>query len=251
MRKIESLKDWHKNFFKFSFYNPATKATLEKAPMEVRFLLRHLKLKKGDKILDLCSGPGRHALLLARKGYSLTAYDFSADYLREAAKRARKMKVNLRTVRGDMRKLKFKNEFSAVINLFTSFGYFTKISEDLKVLNGINKALKKGGLLLMDLLNADFILKSFHPKNWLFTEKKWLLEERKLFRDGIISTWILISKRGQARKKTFFIRLYNRAKLSLMLKKAGFKPLRFWGDFRGSHLSPRSNRLIVLAQKIK
>ena len=59
-------REWHKNLFKNSFYNPASPAAVAKAPLEAAFALKRLRLKKGAKLLDLCCGPGRHAILLAK-----------------------------------------------------------------------------------------------------------------------------------------------------------------------------------------
>ena len=129
--------EWHKSFFKNSFYNPASPAAVEKAAMEAAFVLKQLKLGKGAALLDLCCGPGRHAVEFARKGLAVTGYDFSEEYLREAAARAKKKKVKLRLVRGDMRRLKFNGEFDAAVNLFTSFGYFQKFSDDMRTLRGV------------------------------------------------------------------------------------------------------------------
>ena len=144
--------EWHKDFFKNSFYNPASKISIQRAPSEVSFILKQMKLKKKSAILDLCCGPARHSLVLVKKGFSVTGYDFSKEYLKEAQEKAKKLKLNINLVCGDMRKLKFKNEFDAALNLFTSFGYFQKFSDDMKVLKGVNKALKPKGLFLIDII---------------------------------------------------------------------------------------------------
>ncbi|MEK7722492.1 MAG: class I SAM-dependent methyltransferase [Elusimicrobiota bacterium] len=245
-------REWHKEFFKNSFYNPASPAAVEKAPMEAGFVLKRLKLKKGAALLDLCCGPGRHAVEFAEKGLAVTGYDFSGEYLEEAATRAKKKKVSLRLVRGDMRRLKFSGKFDAAVNLFTSFGYFRKFSDDIKTLKGVAKALKPGGLFLMDVINGDFVRKNFHPRHWHDLDCYYLLEERELTGDGIFNSWTTIYKKdGKIRKKSFFYRLYNRKMISAALKKAGLTPLKFWGSFRGLPLTARTNRLIVLARKNK
>ena len=243
--------EWHKDFFKNSFYNPASPEAIERAPFEIRFILRQFKLPKKAKILDLCCGPARHSLLLAKKGFSVTGYDFSKEYLKEAKSKAKKSKIDINLVRGDMRKLKFKNEFDAALNLFTSFGYFQKFSDDMKVLKGINKALKPNGLFLMDIINGDYVKKNFKNTDWIEIKKSsFLLQEHEFTKDkkGINNRWIKISK-NQCLEKRFFTRLYTKKTLSAALKKAGFKPLKFWGGFKGEKLSIKNNRLIVLAQK--
>lgn len=247
---MKAQRDWHKSFFRNSFYNPASEAAVAMAPAEAAFILKRLNLKKGSALLDLCCGPGRHAVEFAKKGLAVTAYDFSGEYLLEAAARAKKKKVPLRLLRGDMRELKFKGEFDAVVNLFTSFGYFLKFSDDIKTLKGAARALKPGGLFLIDVVSGEYVRAHFNPAPWHDMGDHYLLEETELDKDGTHCTWTTVSKKsGLTGKRTFFTRLYDKQRLSAALKLAGFRPLKFWGDFRGRPLSPERNRLICLARK--
>ena len=250
---FRSKNDWHKKFFKNSFYNPASPAAVERAPHEARFVLRQLKLKKGSALLDLCCGPGRHAVEFAKKGLKVTGYDFSKEYLKEAAARAKKHKIPLRLTRGDMRALKYKSEFDAAVNLFTSFGYFRKLSDDVKVLKGLARALKPGGRLMIDVIHGDFVRTHFHPRNW--TELPgggFHLEHASLQknRQGVFNTWTVLKPGRKPASRSFYTRLYDKKNMSAALKKAGFKPLKFWGDFKGRPLTAQKNRLIVLAAKV-
>lgn len=247
---MRARPDWPRGFFVNSFYNPASPAAVAHAPAEAAFVLGRLKLKKGAALLDLCCGPGRHAVEFARGGLAVTGVDLSPEYLREAAARAKKKKVPLRLLRGDMRKLEFKGGFDAAVNLFTSFGYFLKFSDDLKTLKGVARALEPGGLFLIDLINGDFIRSRFSPRDWHDMGDHYLLEDRELDGDGLWNTWTRIDKRGgRVSSRAFFNRLYGRARLSDALERSGLRPLRFWGGFDGGKLSDRSVRLICLAKK--
>jgi len=243
--------EWHKDFFKNSFYNPASPAAVAKAPMEVAFLLKQLRLKKGARLLDVCCGPARHSILLAKRGFSVTGLDYSTDYLKEAAQKAKKAGVSLTLVRGDMRRLKFSGEFDAAINLFTSFGYFQRFSDDIKTLKGVARALKSGGLFIIDIVHGDFVSKNFRASYWLKLEDgSYHLESSKLTKDGVFNTWTRI-KNGKAVERSFFTRLYSKSRMSAALRRAGLEPLKFWGGFRGEKLTAKTNRLIVLAVKPK
>lgn len=247
---MKTPREWHKDFFRNSFYNPASPAAVEKAPSEAAFVLRQLKLKKGSALLDLCCGPGRHAVEFAKKGLAVTGYDFSGEYLEEAAARAKKKKISLRLLRGDMRQLKFSGEFDAAVDLFTSFGYFRKFSDDLKTLEGVARALKPGGLFLLDVIHGDFVRKNFLRRQWHELEDHYLLEDARETPDGIFNNWTRISKKGgKVLTRSFFTRLYDKRRISAALKKTGLEPLRFWGSFGGLPLTAKTNRLIVLARK--
>ena len=247
---MKARTDWHKSFFRNSFYNPADKAALAKAPEEAAFVLRQLGLGRGDALLDLCCGPGRHAVEFARAGLAVTGYDFSAEYLREAAARAAKRGTELRLKRGDMRALPYRGEFDAAVNLFTSFGYFLKPSDDLRTLKGVARALRPDGLFLIDVLNGAYARRHFYEKYWYDMGDFFHLEEVELNDDGAVNTWTRVSKKdGRTKKNTFFTRFYDRPRLTAALKKAGLKPLRFWGGFDGRPLSGRASRLICLAYR--
>lgn len=249
---MKPRREWHRAFFRSSFYNPASRTAVARAPAEASFILKSLKLRKGASLLDLCCGPGRHSVEFARRGLEVTGLDFSADYLREAAERARKKKVGVRLVRGDMRRLEFRGEFDAAVNLFTSFGYFQKFSDDLRVLKGVASALKPGGLFFIDVINGAFVRRNFRPRSWEEMEDHFLLQSSELASDGVNNTWLKVAKKGGGRScLAFFTRLYDRKKISDTLLRAGLRPLRFWGSFRGDPLSDGRDRLLCLAKKIR
>lgn len=245
---MKTPENWHRRFFRNSFYNPASPAAVAHAPAEAAFILKHLELKTGAALLDLCCGPGRHAVEFAKKGLLVTGVDFSAEYLAEAASRAKKKKTPLRLLRGDMRQLKFRGEFDAAVNLFTSFGYFPGFYDDLRTLCGVARALKPGGLFLIDVVNGPAVRGRFAPRDWHDLGDHYLLEERELRQDGLRCAWTRVDRKtGRARTETFFNRLYDRRSLGAALRKAGLRPLRFWGGFDGSRLTATSPRLICLA----
>lgn len=247
---MRAAETWHRRFFRNSFYNPASPAAVAHAPAEAAFALKLLGLKKGSALLDLCCGPGRHAVEFAARGLKVTGYDASAEYLAEAAVRARRRGLRLRLVRGDMRRLPFRREFDAVVNLFTSFGYFLKFPDDLRTLRGAASALKPGGLFLIDVVNGEALRRRLTPRAWHDLGDHYLLEERELRKDGLLCAWTRVDKKnGRAATETFFNRLYDRRTLGAALRSAGLRPLAFRGGFDGSALRPGSIRLICLARR--
>ena len=149
-----------------------------------------------------------------------------------------------------MRRLGFKEEFDAAVNLFTSFGYFQKFSDDIKTLKGVARALKPGGLFLMDIIHGGFVKKNCRPRFWHEMEDHYLLEESREAAGGVFNTWTRVPKKGgRVLERSFYTRMYTRASLGAALKKAGLKPLKFWGAFSGRPLTSQTNRLIVLARK--
>ncbi len=64
---------WYKEFFGQLYletYQPVL--TPERTIREADFIQKTLALPAGSKILDLCSGHGRHLIELAKRGYRMT-----------------------------------------------------------------------------------------------------------------------------------------------------------------------------------
>jgi ubiquinone/menaquinone biosynthesis C-methylase UbiE len=85
-------------------------------------------------VLDCPCGQGRHAHLLAEAGYDVDGLDYSEQLL--AIARERGEGRTLRYLQGDMRRLpgRWTGRFDAVVNLFTSFGFFLEPADDGKVI---------------------------------------------------------------------------------------------------------------------
>lgn len=242
---------WWEKFF--DQYYPEVYANLEAlTSKEVDGVIKILGLKPKKKILDLCCGYGRHSLELARRGFRVTGYDLSSYFLQRAKKEADSLKLKIKFIQGDMRKLHFKSEFDAVINMFTSFGFFQKEKEDFQVLKVINRALNERGLFLLDTINREFVLKNFQRRRWT-PKKGFLLLEDSIFdpfKSRLETTRTLVFENQPRREYFFSLRLYTLTEMISNLRKAGFVVEQVFGDFDLNEYSPDHPRMIILAQKI-
>lgn len=158
---------WWEEFFDehyFDLYEPYL--TPERTAREVEGVIQILALPLGAKVLDLCCGHGRHTIPLAKAGYQVTGLDLSEVFLKRARQDAAAADVAVTWVRRDMRDIPFQNEFDAIVNLFTAFGYFDDKAENQKVLEAVARALKPGGRFLIDVINRDYLAKVFLPRDW-------------------------------------------------------------------------------------
>ncbi len=242
--------NWWEKFF--DEYYPEVYANREAlTSKEVEGVLKILKLKTGKKLLDLCCGYGRHSLVLAQKGFKVTSYDLSSYLLEKAKKQADSLRLKVKFVQGDMRKIPFKNEFDSVINMFTSFGFFPKEKDNSQVLRGVNQALKEKGVFLLDTANREFVLKNYRRRRWV-PQKGFLMLEDTLF-DPFTSRWestrTLVFEDRPRRKYFFSLRLYTLTEMISNFKKAGFVIEQVYGDFDLNEYSLDSPRMIILAKK--
>src|SRR5580765_2814924 len=150
------------------------------APAEVGSILKLLAPAPHGAVLDLCCGPGRHSLELARRGLSVVGVDRTAAYVAEAKRRAKAQKLKVEFVKQDMRRFCRPRAFDAAINMFTSFGYFRNPSDDKQVLLNAHRSLKPGGKLLIELLGKEILARKFQERDWHEDQGVMFLEERKL-----------------------------------------------------------------------
>lgn len=242
--------DWYKSFFKDSFYNPSTPESLDCARKEALFVLKELKAKKNNELLDLCCGQGRHSIEFAKKGIKVTGCDFSESYLSHAKNYAKKNNLKIAFKKKDMRHISFFEQFDFVVNLFTSFGYFTNIADDKKTLNSVYRSLKKNGIFVLDIINGEYVRNNFIQRDWIDFGDSYRLDENELTAKGMNSSWTVVNKKtGKIQTKYYFNRLYTKDSISKLLKQCGFTPFKFYGDFKGKEFSNDDIRLIVFAKK--
>ena len=220
------------------------------AGQEVEQIVSLLKLQPGESICDLCCGPGRHSLELSRLGYCVTGVDRTGLYIEQAKKKANEQGLNIRYVQDDMRNFCEPNAFNAVINVFTSFGYFEEAGEDKRVLENVYKSLKEGGKFLIDIMGKEVLARIFQEKRWFEEDGAIILEESKLAEDWSLveNRWIII-RDGRRDEFRFTLRLYSAVLLSELLKSCGFGQVEIYGDLSGSPYDQTAKKLVVVAHK--
>jgi 2-polyprenyl-3-methyl-5-hydroxy-6-metoxy-1,4-benzoquinol methylase len=110
---------------------------------------------RGKMVLDLCCGPGRCSIALARKGFVVTGVDRTEFLLKKAKTRARAAKTKIEWVQCDMRDFVRPERFDLVLSMFTSFGYFDVKEADSIVLSNMFASLKPGGACVIDVVGKE------------------------------------------------------------------------------------------------
>jgi SAM-dependent methyltransferase len=245
---------WYKTFFGEDYlhiYEPVL--TPDRTQREVDGIVNLLNLPQGSSILDLCCGHGRHAIPLAQRGYKVTGQDLSEVFLREAETEAQAQGVHVHWLHGDMRNIPFENEFDAAINIFTAFGYLENQDEDQKVLQQVCKALKPGGLFLLETIHREGLMRHYASEGISrYPEGLIVLEERRfdlLTGRNEVKVTMLFSD-GQRREYSHSLRVYTLTELAQMLTMAGLVVKAYLGAWDGSALTIGSFRLILLSQKV-
>ena len=130
---------WYLQSFRGDYSEIYTHRSDEQAAREVAFVVPTLGLEAGQRVLDLCCGNGRHLQALAGHGLQLVGLDRSAELLAEARDR---LPADVTLLQSDMRHVPVNGGFDAVLNFFTSFGYFQDPADNQQVLQSIARALR-------------------------------------------------------------------------------------------------------------
>ena len=247
--------EWYKELYTEAYIDLCGFGSPEQTEIEARFIVDVLGLNSDSRILDLCCGFGRHTFEIANlAGCRIVGFDLSEDYLTIA--REKYSADNIEYVKGDMRNIQLEDQFDAVTDLFTSFGFFEKDEDNEKVIRQVNGSLKKDGLFLLDIENKfSFVLNDVLKKEryWrkmdddrycLIHNQYDIANEREVF-----SARILEEERNDI-CVGYNISLYSLPELKSMLRRNGFELVNYWGDFDKSEYSINSRRLITMARKI-
>ncbi|MEP6781007.1 MAG: methyltransferase domain-containing protein [Gemmatimonadaceae bacterium] len=219
---------------------------------EVRRLLELLgEFPSGSRILDCPCGQGRHAHLLAEAGYNVDGLDYSKDLLAVAKKRG--TASTLRYTQGDMRKLptKWSGRFDAVVDLFTSFGFFDDPADDRKVLAEFARVLKPGGLLIWHGGSRDGVMARFLSRDWWSTSDGTVFGQERSFDplSGFLevrSTWRGESGDGE---RTHRIRLYTASELAERMREVGLVVEQSFDAWSENPLTRKSSEMLLVARK--
>jgi len=218
------------------------------AAEEVDFLTGALGLAPDARVLDVPCGHGRHTAELAARGYRVTGVDLNEAPLEVARQRAPKAEL----VRGDMRELPLDGPFDAVLNLWTSFGYFDEDAENEQALAEFARVAAPGGAVVIETINPFALYARFRPHSWEeLPDGSFLLDDRELDpltgRTNTVAT--LVSPDGARTELPNSIRLYTVPELASMCGRAGLEVAHVYSGYDGADFAGDSFRYILVARR--
>lgn len=214
------------------------------------------------KVLDLCCGTGRHTAGLAAAGFEATGVDLNPDYLSLARQRAEREQVDASFLQADMRQLTpvADGSFDAVVSLYTSFGFFPGTDGDRAVLSEIARVLRPAGTLVLDIINRDWLLRTFAASDFADEEGRFVIRDYDDSPDGVIlhedsfsasdSTlrWTITRTSEPRGSITADYRVYSLHEILSLLAVAGFQPRTVLGGYDRSAFTIFSPRILVVAE---
>ena len=245
-------REWfdHESFWRDLYPFMFPEKRLAAATKEAAELLR-LTRPRGRAVLDLCCGPGRFSVALAKRGYRVTGVDTTRYLLGKARARARAARVKVEWIEADMRDFVRPGAFDLAISMFTSFGFFDDKREDLQVLRNMLESLKPRGVCLIDVMGKEHLARIFDPSVASSLPDGTRLLQLHSVRDDwtrVRNEWIVI-RRGRAKTFKFDLTIYSGQELRDRMEQVGFVDVTLFGGTGGEPYGLGSQRLVAVGRR--
>ena len=237
------MTEWFEEWFGEEYLHLYPHRDEAEATRAVALLKANLPWRPGLRVLDVGCGAGRHTRALAEAGATVTGVDLSRTLLGHARQCS-----GATFARADMRSLPVRDRsMDVVVNLFTSFGYFSSDAEHAAVLAAMVRTLRPGGSFVIDFLHAPAVIDALTPEADVLLAgtpvhvSKRLIDERRSVEKTIALT--------DGRRFVERVRLFTPAELEAMITAAGARVRCRFGDYTGVPLGAASPRTILIADR--
>ncbi len=243
MNMQKETNNWFASWFDTPYYHILYKdRDYEEAQLFMDNITGYLNLPEDAKILDLACGKGRHSIYLNKLGYDVTGADLSENSIKEASKHTND---KLHFVVHDMRDT-CNEKYDAILNLFTSFGYFESDDDNLITLKAIHNSLTEYGFAVIDFMNVHKVIADLVPQ-----ETKVIdgieFHIKRYVEDNHIIKEIDFNDKGQQFHFTEKVKALTLEDFEAMMEEAGIYLLDVFGDYKlHKFYKNESERLIMI-----
>ncbi|MFA7056947.1 MAG: class I SAM-dependent methyltransferase [Candidatus Cloacimonadales bacterium] len=223
-----------------------------------------LKLSQlyGGKILELGCGSGRIASKLMSQSINITALDSSKFLINKLRKEHPDFPAE-KVILGDMLTYKFPEKYDFVFYSYSTWQYLLSLEEQIQALHHIHKYINNGGKIAFDICPYTCDLPLEQAKTLLY--KKYNKElgkdvsmytSHRVDRISQITTWedsyVLEDKKGgrDVLHHTLSLKGNRGDFLELLLLHCGFRLIDAYGDFALNGVTPESDNIIYVAEKV-
>jgi ubiquinone/menaquinone biosynthesis C-methylase UbiE len=140
--------------------------------------------RRPGRVVDLGAGTGRAVVALARRGFTGLAVDLSPHMLRITAEKARRERLPISCVQGNIAELDFLADRSMdyALCLFSTLGMLRGRENRLRALRHVRRILKPGGLFVLHVHNFWFNLFDPLGRRWLRAHRRERRRNRQIER---------------------------------------------------------------------
>lgn len=239
----EAEKNWFASWFDTSYYHILYKERNDKeAQFFISNLVHYLSLEKESTVLDLACGKGRHSIYLNELGFNVLGVDLSENSINIAKNSENDtLKFGVHDMRNPL-----EGTYDAVLNLFTSFGYFDTEDEHIEVLNNIKNAVNETGLAVLDYLNIEYVKQNLVAEETKTIDGITFKINRKIENNFVIKD-IYFEDKGENFHFTEKVKAYSLQDFEQMMESQEIYLLDTFGDYKlNKFYKNTSERLILI-----
>ena len=240
--------DWFESWFGSPYYHILYEHRDElEAQAFVEELVDYLNPLPKSTMADIACGEGRFSRQLSDHGFDVTGIDLSYASIEKAKKYE---SDNTHFMVHDMRYPFYINYFDYAFNFFTSFGYFAHERDHLMAAKSFAGCLKKGGTLVIDYLNKEYVLNKLIPED---NVKRGAFEfeiTRRLENNHFLKDIHFHDDDGRRRHFTESVAAFTLGDFIQMFRKTGLSLVSTFGDYHLNDYNPvESPRMIMMFKK--
>lgn len=241
-------KKWFETWFDTPYYHLLySNRDDHEAQNFVSKLISFLTLTQNSHVLDVACGKGRHSRYLAQLGFETTGLDLSPHSIAEAKKEPL---PNLHFEVWDMRNVYKADYFDLVVNLFSSFGYFDNEKEDQEAISAMAADLKLGGILVMDYMNPEAIIKLMKPRD-IINRGEVQFHIKKKCEGGFVRKEIEFLADGQNQHYEEQLKMIKPEQFKKLFDAAGLHIEHIFGNYElVPFIHTESPRQVIIARKL-
>lgn len=223
---------WFKTWFNTPYYHLLYQnRDYQEAETFITKLVSYLQLPKGADLIDLACGKGRHSIFLNKLGYNVLGLDLSVESIEHDKAFEKLHEPILKFDVHDMRDPISGQPVDAVLNLFTSFGYFEDPKDDYSVFCSVYNILKPGGIFVLDFLNETYVKNNLVPQQIVERGEIIFHITRRIEDNHVIKD---IAFEDQGEKFEFFekVKLHSLEEITVLAKQNRFSVAEVFGDYQ-------------------
>ncbi|HTO15151.1 MAG TPA: class I SAM-dependent methyltransferase [Edaphocola sp.] len=245
---VAQKKEWFESWFDSPYHNLLyKKRDDEEAEKLIGNLFKFIKPDPSSSILDIACGDGRHAVIMSKYVKEVIGIDLSERRIDSAKKLEQD---NLEFYVQDMRSVFRTNYFDLEVNLFTSFGYFNHFRDNINAANAFATGLKKGGKLVIDYMNAAWVVKNLVHEEIIKEEGITFYIQRKKENDRIIKSIDFKNKEEKAYHFEEKVFAFSKEDFEKIFEQSGLKLIHTFGNYDLDEFNiETSPRLIMIFEK--
>jgi len=225
----------------------------------VEWLIKKLRLKAGDKVLDLTCGPGLYCHEFGRRGIRTVGVDFSPASIKHAQKVAEEENLDAEFILKDIRDWEPAEQFDAVIFVYGQPNAFEK-KQLRRIMFKINRALTRRGMLAAEIATENYPKKIY--------EAIWSTDHKSLWGDfpqicleediwdeklnaSLVKYYVINALTGEIKYYSQCHQFYSVKELFRLHKEHGLRPSRVYGDLEGRRFGRDSRWMVMISRKKK